>query len=180
MWKVQIQIPYTELYDYRIHSYITVCDRTLLKKSVLWETQTTSETLSETLFGFREGFRTCKAFSKIPYWFPGIPNSTPVRYSRILFPTVGNPISIFENHKGILGNRFVRKSRLGTQAGFREYLFGFRVISSETRTGSWQESTRKKSEQFPTGILLLVPGISGIFLQDLAGSCGRNLRLGHG
>ncbi len=114
---------------------------TLLKKSVLWETQTASETLSETLFGFREGFRTSKAFSKIPYRFPRSRKPLGFREYRIrqsegileyFFTTVGNPISIFENHKSILGNRFVRKSRLGTRAGFREYLFGFRVISSET------------------------------------------------
>jgi hypothetical protein len=43
---------------------------TLLKKSVDWETQTSPETLSETFFGFRKGFRPYKKFTKKPVWFP--------------------------------------------------------------------------------------------------------------
>jgi hypothetical protein len=37
---------------------------------------------------------------------------------------------------------------------------------------------RKKSNKFPVGILLPLPAISGAFLQDPAGSGGRNLRPG--
>ncbi len=40
------------------------------------------------------------------------------------------------------------------------------------------ETQVNKYGTVPAGILLPVPGISGVFLQDLRGSGGRNLRRG--
>jgi hypothetical protein len=67
------------------------------------------------------------------------------------------------------------------EAVFRPEIF--RTFSDDFRrvpAGTHKKLTgihRKKSENFPTGILLPVPGISAVFQQDLALFSGRNLQL---
>ncbi len=53
----------------RTYSWIALVLYTL-KISVSGQTQTEPETHSKTLRRFRKGFRSLKAFSKIPSWFP--------------------------------------------------------------------------------------------------------------
>jgi len=60
----------------------------------------------------------------------------------------------------------------------------FRIFSDDFRPvpagkhGKLTGIHRKKSNKIPVGILLPLPGISVAFLQDPAGSSGRNLRYG--
>ncbi len=84
-----------------------------------------------------------------------------------------DPKILAEFPKSISTGRF-RPENIGNhwnlEAVFRPILIGTHRKLTEIH--------RKKSGQFPVGILLPVPEISDVFLQDIAGFGGRNFRLG--